>query len=218
MEMKLRAILTAGLVRGTCGYQAGGLDTLESCWLFPKPGATVQAALQNCFPWLQASLDPPPHPPQCSFPSLPWWSELVAKASARGCKSKWSGQPHPALGAGSQWSLSPSLGVPLDPVGASPSQLLRLMAFQLWWKYVCMRNHVPSRVMSSTRHRITPAGEGEETAESSSCSSGQAQDHPSGFLGFVCSVCPKVTQAQGDSQCLHGVERQLLIPHPPNGF
>lgn len=31
MEMKSRAVLTSGLVCDTCGYQAGGLDTLESC-------------------------------------------------------------------------------------------------------------------------------------------------------------------------------------------
>lgn len=44
---KSRVILTAGLVCGTCGYQAGGLDTLESCWLFPKSGAAVQAQLSR---------------------------------------------------------------------------------------------------------------------------------------------------------------------------
>lgn len=43
MEMKSRAVLTSGLVRRTCGYQTGGLEMPESCWLFPKPGAAVQA-------------------------------------------------------------------------------------------------------------------------------------------------------------------------------
>lgn len=66
MEMELRAVLTAGLLGGTCGYQGGGLDTPDSCWLFPKPGAAVQTlALQDCSPWLHHSQS---HPPQCSFP------------------------------------------------------------------------------------------------------------------------------------------------------
>lgn len=66
MEMKLRAVLTAGLVDGTCGYQAGGLDTPESCSSFPSQEQLFRHQLSKTAP--RGCKHPQSHPPWCSFP------------------------------------------------------------------------------------------------------------------------------------------------------
>lgn len=160
MEMKLRAVLTAELVGGTCGYQAGGLDTQRDAGSSPSQKQLFRHYLSKTAP--HVCRNPRSQPPWCNFsPCYPQWSELVVIALARNCKYKCSWRLYAALGSGSQRGHPPPpSGAGWSPAGVSPIQLRRLMAFQLRSKYVCTMNHVPSSVTSRTTDRITPARDG----------------------------------------------------------
>lgn len=220
MEMKSRATLTAGLVRGTCGYQAGGLDTLGSCWLFPKPEAAVQApTLQNCSPWLQASLDPPTPEqlPTMLSPPCPngqsWWLKPwpeTTNTSGQGSYIQLWGlacngtprvlPPHPS---GACWCLTE----PAPQADGSPAVV-----------EVCLHDQPRAQQGDEKHHVPDHSCQVWERSQVRAAAAARGRHRSIPLVSWDLIRVSQGYQAQGDRQCLHGVGRQLTIPHPPNGF